>query len=381
MWYFCALEIGMKMQTRKQKILGWGYRHIAKPIFFLRDPEAVHDGMIFLGKKLGNFWITKKITAWLFDYQNPALAQTVCGIHLRNPVGLAAGFDKNAELLSILPSVGFGFIEIGSVTGEPCEGNAKPRLWRLKKSKSIAVYYGLKNDGAESIVKRIGKTTPTIPVGVSIAKTNCALTVDTAAGIFDYVKALGTFQNWGSYITVNISCPNVFGGEPFTDAPRLDLLLTQLDFLADGRPVFLKLAAELSEEELGALYMVCERHKVDGFICSNLMKKRSDNILDTYIPEKGGLSGKLVENASDKQIAWLYKKAKGKYVIIGLGGIFSAEDAYRKIRLGSNLVQLITGMIFEGPQLIGEINYGLVQLLKRDGFKHISEAVGIDTHI
>jgi len=306
--------------------------------------------------------------------------QTIGGIRFSNPIGLAAGFDKNAQLTRILPCVGFGFEEVGSITGEPCVGNPKPRLWRLPKSQGLVVYYGLKNDGCEAIAKRLRNEHFKFPVGVSVAKTNNSQTVDVQAGIADYEKAFRAFLDIGDYFTVNISCPNAFGGEPFSSPEKLDALLACLDTIETPKPIFLKMPADISTYELDALVAVADRHRVHGFVLTNLTKKRDrPEIVQDEIKglDKGGVSGKPVYDASNKMISHLYKAVGKRYVIIGCGGIFSAADAYEKIRCGASLVQLITGMIFEGPQLIGEINCGLVRLLKRDGFSNISEAIGV----
>lgn len=363
--------------SAKQKIIHSIYTKILKPILFRFDPEDVHDFFVGTGKILGKYSATQYLTKKLFYYENPILEQNILGIHFKNPIGLAAGFDKNGVLTDILPSVGFGFLELGSITGEPCEGNPRPRLWRLPKDKSLVVYYGLKNDGCEVIAKRLGAKKFEVPIGISTAKTNCAITAETQKGIEDYVKAYSAFTNIGAYDTINISCPNAFGGQPFTDPQKLELLLEAIVSKRSSKPIFLKLSPDISEENIDAIIELARKYKINGFICSNLTKKR-ENIKDSTIPEKGGLSGKKVAEKANDQIQYIYQKTRGEFVIIGLGGIFSAEDAYKKIRLGASLVQLITGMIFEGPQVIGEINTELAALLKRDGFKNISEAIGAD---
>ncbi len=329
----------------------------------------MHDSMTFAGQFLGSNFLTRELTSALFKYSNVTLEQNILGINFKNPIGLAAGFDKNAKLINILPSVGFGFAEIGSITNEPCSGNLKPRLWRLKNSKSLIVNYGLISEGAIKISKRLQSGECIIPIGTSIAKTNSPDTVSTDKAIADYIKAFKAFTDIGAYFTLNISCPNAYGGLPFTDAKRLDKLLAQTDVISTNKPIFLKMTPDLSEKELDNILAVVKKHKVHGFICSNLTK-------NLKVTEKGGLSGKPVENLANSQIKMIYEKTKGKYVIIGCGGVFSAEDAYKKIKLGASLIQLITGMIFEGPQLIGEINKGLVKLLQKDGYKNIAEAVG-----
>ncbi len=353
------------------------YKTILRPILFLNDPEVVHNRMVRLGIFLGRYRLKKKIVSALFFYSDKSLEQNILGINFKNPIGLAAGFDKNAKLVDILPSVGFGFMEVGSITGEPCEGNPKPRLWRVKKSKGIVVYYGLMNDGCERISARLKDKKFDIPLGVSIAKTNNKETAETEAGINDYLKAYKTMGEVGDYATINISCPNAFGGEPFTDPVKLEKLFKKIFDILKKKPVFLKFSPDLDEFEIDTILEVCKKYPVDGFICSNSTKKRM-NISDENLPEKGGISGKPMEGLANKQISYIYQKTGRKYVIIGCGGVFSAEDAYKKIKLGASLVQLISGMIYEGPQLIGDINKGLKRLLINDGFTNISQAIGAD---
>lgn len=358
-------------------IIRFLYRNLLKPFFFLLDPEDVHDRMTATGQLLGNNFLTRGLTSALFSYSNPSLEQNILGIKFTNPVGLSAGFDKNARLTNILPSVGFGFAEVGTITGEECPGNPRPRLWRLKKSRGLVVYYGLKNDGCEEISTRLKNQTFAIPIITSIGKTNNEATAETRAGIADYVKAYKKFTGIGQIFDINISCPNAFGGEPFSDPVKLDKLLTEIEKVPTKKPVFIKMPADLKDAQLDDILQVVKKHKIAGFICTNLTKDRKNKkILDEEVPKHGGISGKVVEELSNRLIQKIYQKTNGKYIIIGCGGIFSAEDAYKKIKLGASLVQLITGMIFEGPQLIGKINRGLVRLLKKDGYKNISEAIG-----
>lgn len=363
----------------RNRIVGFFYRHVLKRVFFLMDPETVHDRTVRMGKMLGSNFITRDLVSLKLGYSNKMLNQEILGIKFENPIGLAAGFDKNAELFNVLPSVGFGFEEVGSITGEPCEGNPKPRLWRLKKSKGLVVHYGLKNDGCEVLSRKLMGRNFKFPVGISVAKTNCKDTVDTVKGINDYFKAYKAFSDIGDYYTINISCPNAFGGEPFTDAKKLDRLFEKLNSIPRSKPVFLKISPDLSKKEVNEIINVAKKYKIDGFVCTNLTKKRNNKkIVDEAVPEKGGISGAVMKDLSNDLIKYIYSKTKGEFIIIGCGGVSSAQDAYVKIRLGASLVQLITGMIFEGPQLISDINIGLVKLLKRDGFSNIGEAVGVD---
>lgn len=353
------------------------YKGIAKPIFFLLDPEKIHNRMLLFGRFLGSNPITRAITAFFFSYSNKKLEQTILGIRFKKPVGLAAGFDKDALITDIMKPTGFGFTEVGSITGEPCVGNPKPRLWRLVKSQGLLINYGLNNQGSEEIAERLAKKHFTLPLGTSIAKTNSKETNTVEGGIADYVKAYKALADIGDFSVINISCPNAFGGEPFTDPEKLEKLLAEIVKIKTEKPIFVKIAPDLKEETVDEIIEISRKYGVKGFICTNLTKNRNNpKILEKNLPENGSISGKPIEDLSDKMIAYVYKKTQGKSVIIGVGGIFSAQDAYRKIKLGASLVQLITGMIYEGPQLISEINQGLVKLMEKDGYGNISEVIG-----
>ena len=262
------------------------YNSIFKRIFFVIDPETIHNRMVRTGQFLGTNMFTRKIISFLFSYSDKKLKQNILGIAFPNPIGLAAGFDKDAQLTEILPSLGFGFEEVGSITGEPCSGNPKPRVWRLIKSKSLVVYYGLKNEGCEKISKRLQNKIFQIPVGISIAKTNSEKTVDLNAGIDDYIKAYRKFTNIGSYFTINISCPNTFGGQPFTDSDKLELLLNKIDKIPAEKPIFLKISPDLSRKNIDEILRISEHHNIAGFICTNLTKNRKNRkIIDDIVPE------------------------------------------------------------------------------------------------
>lgn len=325
-----------------------------------------------MGRFLGSNPVTRGLTSAFFNYHHPALEQSVAGIKFQNPIGLSAGFDKDAYLMPILPSVGFGFEEVGSFTALPYEGNKKPRLYRLPEQQTLRVNYGLKNLGAAALHKRLRGQKWDFPVGISIAKTNMPETSVVDKGIEDYFFTYKTFQDTGDYFTINISCPNTCEEKPiFAQAQNLDLLLQKIFSIPKTKPVFIKLSPDLPDEQLNKILQVCEKHPVDGFVCTNLTK------INRFNHEgKGGFSGKAVSELSDSLIAKVYKFYNGKKIIMGVGGVFNAADAYRKIKLGASLIQLITGMIFMGPQLISEINQGLVELLKKEGYKNISQAVG-----
>ena len=292
------------------KVIGAIYRKALKPILFLFDAERVHDWFTAVGVFLGKYKFTRVVTRGFFAYKNPRLEQTVLGIKFANPIGLSAGFDKDAKLTDIMPEVGFGFEEVGSITGEPCEGNPKPRLWRLPQLKSLVVHYGLKNEGCEKIAARLMTKKFKIPLGTNVAKTNNVACAETEAGIADYAKAFDAIKNIGDYFTVNISCPNAYGGEPFTDPERLDLLMTRLDAIQTKKPVFLKFSPDLIPEKLDPLLEVCARHRVHGFICTNLTKEKKEEGAEGAAP--AGKAGEKAPAKGDAKAAAGDKKAEAK---------------------------------------------------------------------
>lgn len=341
----------------------------------------MHDRFTALGAFLGKTQFGRFLVGSVCRYRHPALRTTVRGIRFENPIGLAAGFDKDANLTGIIPEVGFGFMEVGSVTYHPYGGNPGKHLARLPKDKSLIVYYGLKSIGADALRKKIQGMKFRTPTGLNIAKTNRA-DIKGERSVEDYVNTYRLLASYFSYTTVNISCPNAQDGCMFQEPKMLDALLAALAKEQKRNPVFLKISNHLTHHEVDAVLDVVKKYDfVDGFIIANLSKKRdmlslasSREELDA-IPE-GGISGAPIKDISNDLIRHVYARTKGTYTIIGVGGVASAEDAYEKIKAGASLIELITGMIYEGPMLIGRINRGLVKLLKRDGFKTISEAVG-----
>ncbi len=373
------MSVGEGMIAARDAVLGFGYRGLVKPLAFRQDAETVHDRISSFGVALGRSALTRGLTRMMFAYEHEALATEVAGIKFRNPLGLSAGFDKEGRLLDILPSVGFGFAEIGSITGSPSAGNPKPRLWRLPKSRALVVHYGLNSSGSAAAAQRLRGKHFAIPVAISIAKSNHPHFDTLPAGIADYVLAATNLRALGAMRVVNISCPNTTGGEPFLGAGQFDQLLTALDPLQSNQPVFIKLPADASNAELDGLIKVSAKHHVTGFICTNLSKRRDmPGIIDPNVPPQGGISGKVVEARSNEVLAYVYRQTGGRMPLIGVGGVFTAEDAYKKIRLGASLVSLITGMVYRGPTVLSEIKRGLVRLLQRDGFKTVAEAVGVD---
>lgn len=364
-----------------KKLVKFIYKKFLKPILFTQDPDDVHDGALRFGNFWGKFRVLRWVTRKTLSFQDPSLEQEILGINFRNPVGLAAGFDKNGDMVKILPHLGFGFASIGSITWKPYEGNPRPWSYRLPEIKSLLINYGLKNIGAEKILDKVENNREEgFVVGISVAKTNSKETADLQKGIEDYFNTIKILneREVGDFVEINISCPNTFGGEPFTDTESLAKLLDKIGELKIEKPIFLKMPINLSWADFQELLDIAVIKGVSGIVIGNCSKDRETLKEIGKIPDNiaGSLSGKPTEELSNKLISKTYEKYGDKFVIIGVGGIFSANDAYEKIKRGASLVQLITGMIYEGPQLIGEINQGLVRLLHEDGYKKIEEAVG-----
>lgn len=358
---------------------------MAKPLMFRRQPDAVHMGLIRTSKQVQSVPGVRALPS-VWAYSHTMLETDVAGVHYRNPVGLSAGFDKTIEMPPTMKRVGFGWMTGGSVTLGAYAGNPKPWFHRLPNSKSLVVNAGLPSEGTPVVAARVSKYPAKVfdsfPLNVSVAKTNSKTSVGDVAGVNDYCESLAVFDELEQVATleINISCPNTFGGEPFTTPKRLEKLLGAVDKLKLKKPVYIKMPINLPMDEFDALLDVIVKHKVTGVATGNLLKDRTKAKLKDNLDKdtRGNLSGLPTKDLTTELVRHTYQRYGDKLVIVGIGGIMNAEDAYAKIRAGASLVALITGLIYEGPQLIGDINAGLVKLLKRDGFKSVSEAVGVD---
>lgn len=367
------------------------YKRFVKPVLFLLTPDFAHRLIVFCGRVVQALppvrWAIRK--SWSF--QDNSLQQEVDGITFYNPIGLSAGFDKNVQLSPLMEGVGFGFASGGSVTLEPRKGNRRPWFHRLPETKSVVVYAGMPNYGLRKIsryIRRNRRRLDNMPTVVSVAVVANKTTRErmgtrlTKEAIIDDVKKATEYisdNKLASVVEINISCPNA-GKEPFIETESLDALLTTLDSVPRDVPFWVKMPHLYDVEQFDSLLKVIVQHNVQGVTVANLVKDRSKiDIKDPLTDEiRGGLSGAPTREHSLDLIRHTYKKYGDRLTIIGVGGVFSAEDAYTKIKAGASLVGLITGLFFEGPQLVGRINRELVELLKKDGFSHISEAVGAD---
>lgn len=373
------------MNSALASTTGFLYKNLVKKIFFLKSPETVHRRLVSLGNRLGESSFIKRLTSSVFTVKDNALSQSLFGLTFENPIGLAAGFDYEAKLTQILPSLGFGFGTVGTLTFLPYGGNPSPMLGRLIKSKSLMVNKGFKNLGIAQTLKTLEGKSFTYPVGVSIGKTNTPTYKTQAEGVHDIVQGFTIAEASGvpfAYYELNISCPNLAGNIEFYEPRHLSELLDALSVLKLSKPVFIKMPIAKTDAQISAMLDVITRYKfIQAVIIGNLQRDRQD---PAFVKDEvsrwnvGNFSGLPCQKRSEELIRLVYKNYGSKIKVIGCGGTFSGEDAYRKIKLGASLVQLITGMIFEGPQLISQINRDLSVLLRRDGFTSITQAIGCE---
>lgn len=373
--------------SKEQKLLfflifGFLYQKVAKPLMFKVDPELVHEHVTKGSQLFGKSRVSKHFTKTLFHYRNKALTQEIAGITFHNPIGLAAGFDYEARLTQILPHVGFGFGSVGTITNQSYEGNKPPMLGRLPRSQSLMVNKGFKNLGAQQTANLLTGLHFTYPVGISIGSTNMQKKTTLQASIKEVTEAFKVFEKSKvnhSYYELNISCPNLYTDVSFYPSKNLKALLDAVDKLRIKKPIFVKMPISKTDKEVLAMLKVIDSHSPVGVIFGNLQTDRKHKALDSQEVKQfkiGNFSGKPTYERSNELIKLAYKHYKKRFIIVGCGGVFSAEDAYEKITSGATLVQLITGMIFVGPHLIPDINIKLLDLLKKDGFSHISQAIG-----
>lgn len=363
---------------------GFLYKKILKPYFFSLDAEKVHQFMTRVGEFMGSSKLLRLKLKYLYSFTDSMLEQKIAGIKFENPIGLAAGFDYDARLTQALGPIGFGFQTAGTITNMPYKGNAKPRLGRLPESKSLMVNKGFKSKGAKKIAQSLRGQNFPIPVGISIGRTNSLKLRTQKQSIKDIISAFETFEKANvknAYYELNISCPNLKGNISFYPPKNLAELLRSIDKLNLKKPVFVKMPIEKSDREVLAMLRVIEKSSITGVIFGNLQKNRSHKSfvkkeMKKFKDKKGNFSGKPCYQRSNELIRLAYKKYKDRFVIVGCGGVFTAKDAYAKIKLGASLIQLITGMVFEGPQIVSQINLELLRLLQKDGYDSIQKAIG-----
>lgn len=357
------------------------YRNLLRPVLFRADPERVHDLAVRACAVAGAVGPLRAALRVACGFRDPRLEVEVAGIRFLNPVGLAAGYDKNGRAVRVMEAMGFGHVEVGSVSAVPSEGNPRPRLWRLPEDEALCVHYGLPNEGAAAIAARLARTPRTIPLGVNVVKTNRGLDAppDSVEAIRDdYVRSVRGLHDCADYLCLNLSCPNTeMGRDHFCEVANVRRLLEGLAALDLKRPVFLKVSPLGGVAALEGLLEAVEGFGFVSGFSFNLPPGVPGGVRSPVGGLRGAVSGRPVAALIDAQVGEMYRRMdRCRYRIIAAGGVFSAEDAYRKIRRGASLVQVFTGLVYEGPGLVRRINEGLCERLEREGLSCVGEAVG-----
>ena len=336
------------------------YKFIIRPILFWFDPEKVHYFTFSLIRNLSLVPGFSSFISKIYEIKNPKLEVEIAGLKFKNPVGLAAGFDKDAKLYQELSCFGFGFIEIGTLTPKPQDGNPKKRLFRLKQDQAIINRMGFNNGGVQAAVERL-KINKNVLIGGNIGK-NKQTTNENA--INDYEICFNELYNYVDYFAVNVSSPNTPNLRELQEKEPLTKLLLALQNnklqVKKSKPIFLKIAPDLTDEQLLDIIEIINITKIAGVIATNTTISR-DGLKSKNKSETGGLSGKPLTSRSTEVIRFLSEKSNKSFPIIGVGGIHSAQDALDKLEAGASLVQLYTGFIYEGPALINAINKAVLR--------------------
>jgi len=336
------------------------YKHLLKPILFRFNAETAHN-MLFSGLSvIRHIPLVRPLLRAIYKRESPALAREVFGIHFPNPVGLAGGLDKNGEFYNDMANFGFGFVEIGSLTPQPQDGNPKPRCFRVPGDKALINRFGINNKGVKNAVEHLKKERPEIIVAANISKNTTSINEDAAK---DYETAFALLYDFVDMFVVNISCPNVVGLTALQDISFLseivDRLLSLRMYYDNYRPILLKVSPDLSHEQLDEIIDYSLRSGIDGIVAGNTTRSREG--LTSISAEKideignGGLSGAPVHKKNLELVRYVHTKSDGKLPIIGVGGIMSPEDAKEMIDAGASLVEIYTGFIYEGPALVKKI--------------------------
>ena len=338
-----------------------------RPFIFKFSPEVAHS-LAIKALKLNNFPANKIV-------KSEILQTNFCGKKLSSPIGVAAGFDKNAEVYNPLFNLGFGFVEVGTITPKQQYGNPKPRVFRLEEDEALINRLGFNNSGSEEISSRMSKEIKKGILGINIGPNK-----DTENRIEDYINCFNTFHGLADYITVNISSPNTENLRDFHNRDELNSLIKELKN-AKGKlnskvPIAVKVSPDLNDEQIEVVSNILLDQEIEIIIISNTSDKNREKLKNINKLEKGGLSGKPLYHISNNIIGKFYKLLGKKIKIIGVGGVDTGEAAFEKIIRGASLIQLYTGMVYKGPGIASSISSELINILKNKGFKNISEAVG-----
>lgn len=351
------------------------YKAAVRPFLFQLPADKAHDLTLDIADVASGSRLICNTVKQIYRRDYPELSQQFWGLTFNSPVGVAAGFDKNGHTMRLIESLGFGFMEVGSITANASTGNPLPRSWRLPEDRSLINRLGLNNDGAKTVVKRLNKRSAQFPIGVNIAKTHNP-DISGQAALEDYKFSLDLSKPVSDYITINISCPNTEEGKTFEDPELLNQLLSYLDIGKDASdpPVLIKFSVDLDKNNLSELLEVTESFAVSGYVATNTSASREKLRTDPDSIKKigrGGLSGRAISEKSTEIISQISDYTKGEKTIIGVGGIFTAADAIEKIKAGADLIQLYTGMVYEGPSIAKSINRGILEYLRKHNLDHV----------
>lgn len=358
------------------------YRRIARPLLFAQDAESAHEHTLEMLSGISHLALPPGKGV----FTHSRLQAEVAGLAFPNPVGLAAGCDKNARAVPVWPRFGFGFVEVGTVTAQPQGGNPKPRVFRVAAHEALVNRLGFNSEGSEAVARRLAllrrrERKLLVPLGVNIGKTK--LVTGDEAVLEDYCTGFRRLSRHADFVVVNVSSPNTPGLRQWQEKDKLGALLGVLmnesESLAQKRntaplPVFVKISPDMAEADMADVVEVVLDKRLAGIIATNTTLAREGALAG--VESNGGLSGKPLRARATEVIRFLYRCTEGKLPLIGVGGIFSAEDAYERLRAGASLVQIYTGLVYEGPYLPKRINQGLLKLMERDGVKRVSELVG-----
>jgi len=354
------------------------YARLVKPILFRLDPERTHDLAIACLAVAGRACARLGVAPPAPD---PRLATEVCGLRFPVPLGLAGGADKGAEALLAWPGLGFGFVEIGTVTPRPQPGNPRPRVFRLPEDAALINRLGFDSPGARVVAERLAairrRGAYPVPIGVNIGKNK---TTPLAEAVDDYVQALDALHAYADFLVVNVSSPNTPGLRALQTHDAVTALLDALgarNRRLGEKPLFVKVAPDLSRDELEAV-AAAVRDRAHGLVATNTTIRR-DGLRSPSRREEGGLSGRPVRALATEAVRILYCATGGRLPIIGVGGVMTAEDAYEKIKAGASLVEAYTGFVYGGPGMPRRVASGLARLLERDGLRALGDAVGVDS--
>ncbi|WP_224267780.1 quinone-dependent dihydroorotate dehydrogenase [Haloprofundus salinisoli] len=344
-----------------------------KPALFALPPESAHRATYRVLRAVQHTRV-EGVLAHRYTVDDARLNVNLFGEPFSNPVGVAAGFDKNAEIPAVLAALGFGHVEVGGVTAERQPGNPRPRMFRLPEDQAIINRMGFNNHGADAVGERLDAgELPDVPVGINIGKSKSTPLAEAAD---DYRYTYERVADAGDYFVVNVSSPNTPGLRELQNRESLERILGALKD-AGASPLLVKFSPDLPEPAIEEALAVVDDLALDGVVATNTTTERPASLRSPNQAERGGLSGKPIEHRATKMIRFVARRTD--VPIIGVGGVSDAEGAYAKIRAGASLVQLYTALVYEGPSVARDINAGLLDLLERDGFDSVEEAVGVDT--